>query len=283
MERWIDLHTHTTASDGSMSPRELVRHAKENGLTAIAITDHDTIAGLPDALDEAEKLGIEVITGLEIGVEFKPEMHILGYFLNNNYENINKTLIKLRESREERNPKIIHTLNQMGMEITLQEVEAEALGNVVGRPHIAKVLIKKGYVKSMEDAFSRYLASGRPAYFKKDKLSPEEGIWEIRNAGGIPVLAHPIFLNFNHSELDQLVGALAKAGLGGIEAYYSENSKDETGNLLRIAIKHQLLVTGGSDFHGSIKPNIALGKGRGNLEISYDLLDKMRTSLKELG
>lgn len=273
----IDLHTHTTASDGSMSPGELVRHAKENGLSAIAITDHDTVKGIEEALDEARKTGIEVIPGLEIGVDFKPEMHILGYFLSGGYLRIQDTLERLQRNRDERNPKVVHKLNEMGFHISMEEVEAEARGGVVGRPHIAKVLIKKGYVGSVEEAFDKYLGSGKPAYFKKDKLAPEEGIREIAKAGGVPVLAHPIFLGLSLGQLDDLLAdVLVPAGLKGIEAYYVDHTREDTGNFLRLAVKHHLLATGGSDFHGSFKPDIRLGTGRGNLCVPYELLERLK-------
>jgi 3',5'-nucleoside bisphosphate phosphatase len=276
LEKFIDLHTHSTVSDGSLSPEELVRHAKAAGLSAIALTDHDTIAGVEEAVKEGLSIGIEVIAGVEISVDYKPEMHILGYFFNNSSENLNETLKKLRENRTERNPKIIRKLNELGFNLTIEEVEAEAKGSVVGRPHIAMVLVKKGYVRSTEDAFERFLAGGRPAYFKKDKLGPEEGIHAILNGGGVPVLAHPIFLGLGLKELDVLLGDLKKAGLKGIEALYVENTTDDTGNLLRLALKHNLLVTGGSDFHGNFKANIEIGVGRGNLRVPYELLDKLR-------
>lgn len=276
MDRFIDLHTHSTASDGSMSPAELVRHAKAVGLSAIALTDHDTIAGIGDALEEGRKIGLEVIPGIEISVDYKPEMHILGYFLNNTYGNISGTLEKLIENRSERNPKIIGRLREIGFDITMEEVEKEAKGSVVGRPHIAKVLVRKGFAKNMEEAFDKFLASGRSAYFKKDKLNPEEGINEIIQAGGIPVLAHPIFLGLSYKDLDELLGSLKRVGLKGIEANYVENTGDDTGNLLRLALKHNLLATGGSDFHGSYKTNIEIGKGRGNLKVLYEVVDKMR-------
>lgn len=276
MVKLIDLHTHSTASDGSMSPRELVRYAKEKGLCAIAITDHDTVEGLPDALDEAEKIGLEVIPGLEIGVDFIPEMHILGYFFNESYSNIREILIRLRKNRDERNPKIIDKLNKMGFSITMREVEDEADGLVVGRPHIAKVLMQKGYIDSVPEAFDKYLGSGKPAYFKKDRLTPEQGINEIIKSGGVPVLAHPVYLGLNMSQLDKLLDTLISYGLKGIEAHYVGNTQDDTGNLLRLAIKHNLLVTGGSDFHGSFKSDTEIGTGHGNLRIPYELLEKLK-------
>lgn len=272
----IDLHTHSTASDGSMLPAELVRYAKQKGLKAIAITDHDTTDGLYDAVQEGKKLGIEVISGIEISADFNPEMHILGYFLNGDYFGIAEILADFRLKREERNPKIVRKLNDLGLKITMEEVLAKSSGGVTGRPHIAKVLIEKGYVGSMEEAFDRYLVSGRPAYFKKDKLNPHQCIIQINAAGGLPVLAHPIYLNMDYEQLDALLGELAEAGLKGIEAYYVDNTPEQTEMLLGLADRHSLLVTGGSDFHGSFKPDIDIGIGRGSLRVPYELLENMK-------
>ncbi len=278
MEKITDLHTHSTASDGSMSPRELVRYAKEKGLSALALTDHDTIEGIEDALDEGRKIGIEVVAGMEISVEYKPEMHILGYFFGESYKNAADMLEELLKSRNERNPRIVEKLNEMGFDISMGEVAHEARGNVIARPHIAGVLVKKGYVKSAEEAFERFLGYGKPAYFPKNKLSPEEGIRKISEAGGLPVLAHPIYLYFSLKQLDELLAELVLYGLKGIEAYYVDNTGDDTGNTLRLAIKHNLLVTGGSDFHGSFKPKIDIGRGYGNLRVPYELLEKLKTA-----
>lgn len=282
MERYIDLHTHSTASDGSMKPDELVRYAKVKNLAAIALTDHDTIDGLQDAIKEGQKIGIEVIPGVEISVDFEPEMHILGYFGGEAYKNIADTLAELRRSRDARNLKMLHKLNEMGFNITMEEVEQEAKGEIVARPHFARVLEKKGYVSSMREAFDKYLSSGKPAYFKKEKLTPVQGIQMIREVGGIPVLAHPIYLYKSPKELDELLGELAGSGLGGIEAVYVDNTEEDTGNLLRLAIKHKLLATGGSDFHGSFKNDIDIGVGRGNLKVPYELLEKLKAALKKL-
>ncbi len=276
MESYIDLHTHSTASDGSMTPVELVRHAFAKGLGALAITDHDTLNGAGQAVAEGKRLGIEVVPGVEISVSFNPEMHLLGYFLSGEYSAIQDTLEDLRRKREERNPRIIQRLNELGFDITLSEANGLAAGGNTGRPHIARVLVNKGYVASVEEAFDKYLASGRPAYFKKEKLTPEEGIHEIAKAGGIPVLAHPIYLGLDDIQLDHLLGHLKEAGLRGMEALYSENTEKQTAELLRLAQKHKLLVTGGSDFHGSFKPHIEIGSGRGALKIPYALLSALK-------
>lgn len=281
MNRFIDLHTHSIASDGSMSPAELVRHAKEKGLTAIALTDHDTVDGVKEALDEGNRIGIEVIPGIEISTDYKPEMHILGLFLNiNEYTSIRKELGVIKQGREDRNKKIINKLNELGVDITLEEVKNVAVGDITGRPHIARVLISKGYVKSMDEAFDKYLSKEGLAYFKRFELQPIDGIKAIKNAGGIPVIAHPVLLKKSYDNMDKLLKELKGYGLAGIEAIYSENSKEDTGNLLRLAIKHQLLVTGGSDFHGTYKTGIELGTGKGNLKVPYELLDKLKKASK---
>jgi len=270
--KYIDLHTHTTASDGSMTPEELVRYAFDKGLAAVAVTDHDTVGGTDQALEEGKRLGIEVIAGVEISVDFSTEMHLLGYFLNGHCEPILKTLEELREKREQRNPRIVNKLNELGFDITMEEVRGIAGDGNVGRPHIARVMIEKGYVNDIGEAFEKYLGSGRPAYFKKEKLLPEEGIAEITRSGGIPVLAHPYYIGLPDEQLDQLVKELAGYGLKGIEAYYSWHTEEQTSSLLRIARKYGLLVTGGSDFHGSFKPDIEIGTGTGSLKVPYSVL-----------
>lgn len=276
MKAYIDLHTHSTASDGSMRPSELVRHAKEKGLSCIAITDHDTLDGVDEALKEASASGIELIPGVEIGVDFKPEMHILGYFSTSNYTRIIPVLSRLRMLREQRNPKIVDKLNEMGFKISMEDVRAKAGGKVIGRPHIAKALLEKGYVKTTQEAFEKYLACGKPAYFRKDMLSPEEGIKEIKNAGGVPVLAHPVHLMKTIKDMDALLAELKGYGLSGIEAHYTDNTSHDTGILLRLAIKYDFIATGGSDFHGSFKENIDIGVGRGNLKIEYGVLEELK-------
>lgn len=272
----IDLHTHTTASDGSMAPAVLVRHAYESGLAAVAITDHDTMEGVEQALEEGRKLGIEVIAGIEVSVDFTPEMHLLGYFPDGHYEPILNTLEDLRERRKQRNPQIIDKLNKLGLEITMNEVNRITGGSITSRAHIARVLIEKGYAADMEEAFDKYLAFGRPAYVKKDKLIPVEGIAEITRSGGIPVLAHPIYLNMTAEQLDKLLGELTEAGLKGIEAYYTDNTASQTEELLRLAQKHCLVATGGSDFHGGFKPGIEIGSGRGSLMVPYSVLKRLK-------
>ncbi|NLP14886.1 MAG: PHP domain-containing protein [Clostridium sp.] len=276
MDKFVDLHTHSTASDGSMMPSEIVRHAKESGLSAVALTDHDTVDGIKQAVEEGKKIGFEVVPGLEISLDYSTEMHMLGYFFDDSYMKIEPLLERFRRSREERNPKMVEKLNSLGFDITMEEVVAEARGRVVARPHMASVMVKKGYVKNVAEAFEKYISNGKPAYVKRDSLTPEKGIQTIREAGGIPVLAHPIYLRLDWGKLDELLSKLVSAGLMGIEAYYVDNSQEDTGNLLNLAIKHKIVATGGSDFHGSFKPDIKIGSGRGNLKVPYEALERLK-------
>ena len=275
-QKHIDLHTHTIASDGSMTPEELIRHAYNKGLAAIAVTDHDTVRAVAQAVEEGKKLGIEVIAGVEISVDFSTELHLLGYYPNGDYEPIIRTLEELRKKREQRNYKVINRLNELGVPISIEEVSKMAKGGVVGRPHIARALVEKGYAKDMGHAFEKYLGVGKPAYFRKNKLTPQEGIEEIIRSGGIPVLAHPIYLDMTYEELDGLLDELVGYGLMGIEAIYAGNTDEQTAELLQLAQKHSLIVTGGSDFHGSYKPDIEIGIGRGSLKVPYSVLTELK-------
>jgi len=277
----IDLHTHTTASDGTLSPAELVAQAKALGLAAIAVTDHDTIDGLQEAMAAAK--GIEVIPGVEISADFNGELHILGYYFDPASASLASCLAELRRYREERNPRIVSRLQELGFNITLGEVEQESGGKVVGRPHFAKVLLKKGYLGSIAEAFEKYLAVGKPAYFKKEKLSPREAIEVISQAGGIPVLAHPKYLDLSPKALEELVRELELAGLRGIEAFYSSHTPDETKLYREIGLKYGLCLTGGSDFHGDNKPEIRLGSGTGDLQVSEQLLLPIKKLVEKYG
>ncbi|MBU7006474.1 PHP domain-containing protein [Phosphitispora fastidiosa] len=274
---FIDLHVHTTASDGTMTPERIVFLAARCGLKAVAITDHDTVEGLAEALQAGEKAGIEVVPGVEIGVDYPGEMHILGYYMDHRSSRLSRDLAQLRESRDRRNPRMAAKLRELGFDITMDEVARAAGGTVVGRPHFAAVLKKKGYINSVEEAFDRYLGAGRPAYVKKDKISPAQGIEMITGAGGIPVLAHPHYLRAGgREEFEELLRALCGSGLMGIEAYYSTHSATETAYFCALAKTNGLLVTGGSDFHGANKPEIKLGRGLGGLAVGYNLLAKMK-------
>lgn len=276
MKKCIDLHTHTTASDGSMRPAGLVMHARNSGLFAVAVTDHDTVDGLAEAVAEGGRTGIEVLPGVEISADYERETHILGYFPDGEYTGIEEVLKQLKKNRDERNPKIIRKLNELGINISMEEATDEAAGSIIGRPHIAAAMLRKGYAASIQEAFDKYLAFGRPAYFKKEKLTPGESIRAISGAGGIPVLAHPLSMGFGAYKLEKLVGSLCACGLMGIECYYVDYDSEDRTNLLRIARTYDLLATGGSDFHGTFKPDIEIGTGRGDLRVPYECLDMLK-------
>jgi len=264
----IDLHTHTTASDGTYTPEALVRHAQKEGLKILAITDHDSAAGVMEAVEAGEEYGVKVIPGVEISVVFEPtEMHILGYGIDVNDPIFTDALTKLKENRERRNPKMLARLRELGFKITLEEVIAEAGGDIVGRPHMARVLLKKGYVSSIDEAFQKYLGKGCPAYVPKEKLTPKQAINIIKKAGGLAFLAHPVYLEKTETELKLVLEELISYGLDGIEAYYTYHNEEQTRLYLELASKYNLLISGGSDFHGENKPEILIGRGLGDLKI----------------
>jgi predicted metal-dependent phosphoesterase TrpH len=280
---YIDLHIHTTESDGSLTPSQVVRYAKEKGLKAIAITDHDTIHGNEEAIKEGISAGVEVIPGVEISVDYSPgTMHMLGYFITTEDPILNEKLTLLQDSRADRNPKIIEKLNKLGLSLTYDEVVQVSGGGQVGRPHMAQILMKKGYTKSIKEAFDKYLGKGAPAYLDKFRLSAVEAITMITDAGGIPVLAHPFTLHLKSSdELDALLKKLVNQGLQGLEVYYSEHDERKTSSYRLLAKRYNLAITGGSDFHGKNMKGIDLGTGRGNLKIPYTVLENLKTIWEE--
>lgn len=275
----IDLHTHTTQSDGSASPTELIARASSKRARAIAVTDHDTVAALDEARDAAGRFGLELISGIEISAEYSPgTMHILGYCLDERSVALNEQLGELREAREKRNPEIAKRLQDLGLDIGYDEVSTAAGNEVVGRPHFARLMVEREYAASIQDAFDRFLKKGAPAYVEKARLSPRDSIILIREAGGVAVLAHPYQLKLpSYEAVDELVAELAGFGLDGIEAIYSRHSPDERVAYAEIAARHGLLVTGGSDYHGSYKPDIDLVTGLGDLEIPYALLEEVKS------
>ena len=273
----IDLHLHTTHSDGSFSTRDVMAFAKQAGLTALAITDHDIVEGIAEATAIGAELGIEVVPGVEISSRLgESELHILGYFLNWTDPLLAQRLSTLRDSRHTRNPKIVQRLNELGIPMTYEEVRALAGTESVGRPHIARLLMEKKFVTSAKEAFDRYLANGRPAFVDRELPEPAEAVRWIREAGGVPVLAHPTWVRTSADGLRTLVRELKVAGLGGIEVHYSTHTPSQTTEYLELAKQCDLLVTGGSDFHGVTKPDIEVGIGRGQLKVSEKLLDPLR-------
>jgi 3',5'-nucleoside bisphosphate phosphatase len=280
----IDLHTHSTASDGTMSPSALVRHAKEMRLEALALTDHDTVEGLEEALAAGKHEGIEIVPGIEISAEFPDStLHILGYYVDFTNRAFLDNISVLQKARNERNPTIIKKLQALGLDITLEEVAVEAETGQVGRPHFAQVLLKKGYIKTPHEAFDRYLGKGAPAYTDKFRFEPVDAIAHIRQAGGIPVLGHPFTLKYKTiAELENIIADMAGWGLMGIEVYYSEHSPTQVRLYKDLAEKHNLVITGGSDFHGQNIKGISLGIGKGNLNVPYKCLEKLKARVKDV-
>ncbi len=279
----IDLHTHSTASDGTYTPFELVRLAKNIGLKAIALTDHDTTGGLNEALSAAREMNMEVIPGCELSVEYNGLMHILGLWIKSEAPALNKSLQELRSKRNDRNEIIVEKLRAQGIEINYDEIKALAGDAAIGRPHICRVLMNKGAVSSIQEAFEKYLGPGGKAYVPKEKFNPEKAISILKNEQATVILAHPFSLKFNEDELRGELIRLKEMGLDGVEVFYPEHTKEQTSLYSSLCAELDLLPSGGSDFHGSIKSYIKLGKGRGKLNLPYSLVESMKNKRKERG
>lgn len=278
-----DLHMHSTHSDGTDSPRALVEIAKSKGLAAIAVTDHDTFSAVEEAKAAGAELGVRVLSGVEISVEYAGKtVHMLGYCFDAGADTLREKLGAILKGREERNIQIVKKLNDLGMDITYDEIASEAGGKVVGRPHFAAVMIRKGYVKERQEAFDKYLAKGAAAYMDRLRFGPEDSVAMIREAGGVAVLAHPKLVRFPEGEsVEDLVRSLTDAGLGGIECYYSLHSPEDTEQYLGLAKKYNLVVTGGSDYHGRNKPTISMGTGEGNLQVPVSCADELEARARK--
>lgn len=276
----IDLHTHSTCSDGTYTPTELVELAKKIGLSALALTDHDTIDGLEEFQTAGKACGIETISGIEFAALWEryhhPEIHIVGLGFDPNHPLLGERMKDIRQSRHIRNLKMCEKLSSIGLHITLEEVAANAGGEIITRAHFANVLLQKGYIKKKEDAFSRYISTGLPGYVEREFLSPELCIRTIKEAGGAAVLAHPTLYGLEPEQLKELCRELIPYGLDGIECQYSTYSPAETKAITALAEEMGLLPSGGSDFHGKNKPTIHLGSGKGNLAIPYAFWQGLR-------
>jgi predicted metal-dependent phosphoesterase TrpH len=278
MPEFVDLHSHSTASDGTFAPREVVRLAKDAGLVGLALTDHDTINGLAEAADEAESLGITFVSGIEISAVPPVEngtLHILGLCIDPEDRVLLDMARQLIEARDNRNPQIVEALQRLGIDVTMDEWRAAAQGGVLGRPQLAALLVKKGVVKSIKEAFNEYLGQGGKAYFDKERLPPRDAIGRIRTAGGIPVLAHPIQLRAsNDGHLDRIVKDLVDLGLEGIEVIHSDHDDSWVEKSSRLAERYGLVKTGGSDFHGANKKDVHLGLANGR-RVPREFMDEL--------
>lgn len=276
----IDLHVHSTASDGSCTPTEVVHLAEHAGLTAIALTDHDTVSGIEEALNASEPLNVSVVPGVELSCTYKEkEIHILGLYVDHKNPEFSAFLKSSAERRNGRNQKMLEAFQKGGFEITIDDLLCSNPNTIITRAHFARALLKKGYVKTIDQAFKKYLNPNRPYFRKRELKTPEESLQMILNAGGFPVLAHPCQYQLGWKETEELILSLKNCGLAGLECYHSSNNQNESGRLRMLAEKHNLAITGGSDFHGAAKPDIQIGCGRGGLQVPAYYLDTIKLAM----
>lgn len=252
--KYADLHLHTTASDGTLTPRQMVQSAKEVGLSAIAITDHDSVKGITEALEAGKEMDLEVIPGIELStLNGKKEVHILGYYIDPPYKNLTEVLAQMIHARDTRAVRMVQNLNELGVDISLDRVREISGSDFIGRPHIARAMLEKGYIKEQAEAFTTdYIGSGGRAYVERFKITPDYAIQLIHEAGGVAVLAHPGYLGdrgaLGEDDIVQYVGC----GLDGVEVYYSRHNNEQVALYKQIAMKYNVIITGGSDSHGQL-------------------------------
>jgi hypothetical protein len=280
----IDLHTHSTASDGSLSPEELIRAGRLAGLQALALTDHDTVSGLHRAIRAGREHGLEVIPGCELSVQSpKGFMHLLGLWLPLGPTKLQAALVWLQDMRRQRNEQILAALRSLGISIAEREVKEQAKGESIGRPHIAQTLVRKGVVDSIEQAFAQFVGSTGQAYVPKVKLSAQQAVSILKQEQATVILAHPYSLRMPSQEFAAHLQHMQAMGLDGLEVYYPEHTAEQTRLYASLAQAMNLVLSGGSDFHGRIKPDISLGTGRGGLDLPYSLVEKMKAARRRQG
>ena len=264
----IDLHVHSTASDGSLTPTEVVNRAAGLGLTAMALTDHDTVSGIGEALKAAKDLDMEVIPGIEVSCIYKEkEIHILGLYIDHTNPELLSFLKEASRKRYDRNMEMLAAFRKDGFALTEEDL------------FCGRALLKHGYVTSVDQAFKKYLNPDRPYYRSRELITPEEVLMVLLGAGGFPVLAHPLLYKLGWAETEALIAMLTDHGLRGLECFHSSNNQDESGKLRKLAKKYALAPTGGSDFHGAAKPDIEIGSGRGGLRVSALYLDDIKLAM----
>ncbi len=272
----IDLHSHSTVSDGTDSPTEILRLASDVGLNALALSDHDTLDHLDEASTAADRFGVRLIPACEISCEVGDRapgtMHLLVYFLDDPNGPLGSRLAAVQDSRDNRNTNIVKRLNELGVEITIDEVLEVAGDGTVGRPHIADVLMARGHVESVQEAFDRWLAKGQPAYVERLRLGPEESIELAHTGNAVTSIAHPTTLGFEDDDLESFIAEMAAVGLDALECVYSRYTPEQRTSFSDLAGRHGLAVTGGSDYHGTYKPGVRLGVGEGDLAVPDELL-----------
>lgn len=282
--RIIDLHVHSTESDGTLSPEEVVLAAKEAGLSALALTDHDTASGVKKAASAAAACGIELVPGIELSTQYQlsssengeKEVHVVGLYIDPDNAALQQKTAEFRACRDSRNEKMIEALQKEGFSITMQALLAENPDSVITRANIARYLYDHGEIKSIQEAFDKYIGDGCRCYVGRFKVTPMEAVTLIHEAGGIAILAHPLLYHMSLVSLQRLIDDLKAVGLDGIEALYSTHTTGEEQLVRKLAAENDLLISGGSDFHGANKPAIHLGTGRGHLYIPYSVLDAIK-------
>lgn len=287
--RQVDLHTHSNKSDGSYSPAELVDYAAAKRLSAIALTDHDTIDGLTEAITHAKSLAlagqpsVEVVPGIEFSTKHEDkDVHIVGLYIAYDSPGFRGRLQEFVDSRIGRNIKMCNNLREAGIDISYDKLQERNPDAVITRAHYASFLFEEGYVKSRQDAFAQYLGDHTKYFVPREKVTPIQAVSLILEAGGIPILAHPPLYHMGHERLDRLVSSLKNAGLMGIEALYSTYTHQDERDMMRLAGQYDLLLSGGSDFHGANKPKLDLGTGYGKLFVPEEFLDKIKYAHSQL-
>lgn len=273
----IDLHTHSDVSDGSETPARIIELAAAGRLRAVALTDHDTLEGIPAAEEAADHAGIEFVPGVELSCNWTGGgCHIVVLWLRPGEGPLQDRLAELQDGRDGRNDRILERLSDLGITITAEELAEQSGGGVTGRPHIAALMVKKGLVESVRHAFDEFLGNGKPAYVDRARLDPEDAIGLARESGAVTVLAHPHTLGLdNAAEYRSALDRLASAGLAGMECWYGEYSPAYRRSMVTVARSHGLVPSGGSDFHGLYKPGLRVGSGRGDLVVPDHILDEL--------
>lgn len=277
---FVDLHTHSSASDGELSPAALIEKARALGLSTVALTDHDTVSGIVEARGAAAQAGIEFISGIEIEIDFEPgEFHLLGYGIDPGSPKLLEATGRLAEARHERNAAILERIAAAGLPLDTAKIAELSRESYVGRPHLADLLVQAHCARSRQDAFDRYLGKGRPFYIKKSCLPLEEALSVIRAAGGVAVVAHPYSLFVSKAMLGRLFSEWKEMGIGGIEAYHPTAKYGQCVILERMARERGMFVTAGSDFHGKARPECGLGRTAGNMPIDRRFRDELVRAL----
>ncbi len=272
----IDLHTHSNCSDGTMSPGELAAAGARAGLSVMALTDHDTTAGVRAFAAAAAAAGVRAVPGVEISAAFGPgTMHLLGYFIDTEHAGLRAALARVRAGRLERNAEILLGLGELGVPVGEEDVAKHAGDGVAGRPHVARALVDRGHARDVQEAFRRWLGKGRSAYVERFKFDPAASIRLLRDAGGVAVLAHPVTLRLPPPRCRELVAALRGEGLGGIEAYHPKHNRVRERQWLRLARDLDLVATGGSDFHGAPSPDVRPGVGFGGMRVPDEVVARL--------